>query len=180
MDRCMGGDTNGLGGTHFCPWPWEPLPFPVAPDSPYWLSHIVWVLLLCPLPPHAGLIPVTSTEVPVMYPLSSDAKNATTSATSMRMVGRGQNSAHSHRPKTAIISHQRHPSPQTSPQTPTTSPLENPKTLGISSFRPPSQGPHYIQCSPSGSPKCPIGIISVICKEILMWVKASFMDFFED
>ena len=34
---------------------------------------------------------MTSTDAPVMYPLSSDAKNATTSATSMGVEGREQN-----------------------------------------------------------------------------------------
>lgn len=59
----------------------------LAPDSPHLLSYMIWVPLLCPLPPHAGLIPVTSTEAPVIYPLSSDARNATTSATSMGIGG---------------------------------------------------------------------------------------------
>lgn len=54
-----------------------PLPFRLQSPS---LSHTAWVLFSCP--PHEGLIPLTSTEAPVMYPLSSDAKNATTSATS--------------------------------------------------------------------------------------------------
>lgn len=53
--------------------------------------------------PHEGLIPETSTEAPVIYPLSSDAKKATTSATSMGMVGEGQ--AHCLRSGVAILPH---------------------------------------------------------------------------
>lgn len=115
---------------------WELLLFPLAPDSLHLLSLIIWVPLLCPLPPHDGLIPVTSTEAPVMYPLSSDAKNVTASATSMRMVvvGRGWNPTHSHRSK-VITSHQ-NPSPPTH-TLPTTNPsevLSDTTNFGISSF----------------------------------------------
>lgn len=99
------------GGAHFGPSPMGTSALPaVAPDSLHLHSPIIWVPLLCPLPPHDGLIPVTSTEAPVMYPLSSDAKNATTSATSMGMMGRRQNSTHSHGPK-VITSHQNPSSP---------------------------------------------------------------------
>lgn len=103
-------ETNGLGGAHFGPMPMGTSAVPsVAPDSLYLLSLIIWVPLLFPLPPHDGFIPVTSTEAPVMYPLSSDAKNATTSATSTGMVGRRQNPTHSHGPK--VITSHRNPSP---------------------------------------------------------------------
>lgn len=102
-------ETNGLGvPILLCLWLLGTSALPsVAPDSPHLLSQMSWVPLLSPLPPQDGLIPVTSTEAPVMYPLSSDAKNATTSATSMGIVGRGQAPTYSHRPKRAIISHQK-------------------------------------------------------------------------
>lgn len=85
-DRCMGGERNRPGvptsvpglGT-LCPSQELKLLSP---------SHLVWVSLPHLLPPLKVLIPVTSTEAPVMYPLSSDAKNATTSATSTEMRGR--------------------------------------------------------------------------------------------
>lgn len=80
----MGGDV----GTHFCPWSKEGISVLQTAGSPS-LSHTTLILFSCP-PPHEGLIPLTSTEAPVMYPLSSDAKNATTSATSVGMVGEGQ------------------------------------------------------------------------------------------
>ena len=113
LDRCIGGD-KWAGGTHCGPSPMGTSALPsVAPDSLHLLSLIIWVPLLYPLPPHDGLIPVTSTEAPVMYPLSSDAKNVTASATSMGMVGVGGrwNPTHSHRSK-VITSHQ-NPSPPT-------------------------------------------------------------------
>lgn len=165
-------ETNGLGGTGvvFCPWPLGTSALTsVAPDSPHLFSQIIWIPFLCPLPPHDGLIPVTSTEAPVMYPLSSDAKNATTSATSMGTVRRGQNPTHSHRPKGAIIFHQKHPLPAKYTHQPPilVRPFQDTRLWDLFIQDPP-QGPLPTQCSPSGSPKCPIGIFPVTCKETLI------------
>lgn len=56
---------------------------------------------------------MTSTEAPVMYPLSSDAKNATTSATSMGAVGEGQSQFLSSR--VALLPQNPRPTPITNP-----------------------------------------------------------------
>lgn len=109
-------ETNGLGApTLLCPWPSGTSVLPsVPPDSPL-LSQTSRVHLSA-LPPQDGLVPVTSTEAPVMYPLSSDARNATTSATSTGAVGRGQAPTYSHRPK-GPSSLTRNPPPNTAPIT---------------------------------------------------------------
>lgn len=107
------------------------------------LSLTIWVPLLCSLPPQDGLIPVTSTEAPVMYPLASDAKNATTSATSMGIVERGHNPTHSYRPKWPSPPPSNTPSSQA--HTETTNPGENlsdTTDFGISSL---STVPHGLR-----------------------------------
>ena len=155
LDRCIGGDkwAGGEAPTSVLGL-WELLPSLSGSRLP---SFAFWVPLLCPLPPPDGLIPVTSTDAPVMYPLSSDAKNATTSATSMGMVGRGQNPTHS-QTQSSLLSESPLPQPPILVR-----PSQIPQTLGSL-----PSGPLCSQCSPSGSPICPIGIIPVTCKETLM------------
>lgn len=152
MDRCIGGDKLAGGyPPSSIPGLWELLPFPQWLQTP---SVFLYHLGSTSLPsPHDGLIPVTSTEAPVMYPLSSDAKNATTSATSMGIMRREQNAIHSHKPKGIIIS-EKHPLPPE--HTSTTNPGETqiPQTLGSVHLGPTSphsahpQGPQNV---PSGS-----------------------------
>lgn len=164
----MGGDV----GTHFCPWSKEGMSALQAAGAPHFLITI-WVLFSCP-PPHEGLIPLTSTEAPVMYPLSSDAKNATTSATSVGMVGEGQ--SYFLRYRLAIPS-TLHPPPQILNLHQSLIPVRPFQYYyRFKALFKPLPDPFCNPCSPSGSPMCPNGIIAVTCKETLTWVEVSFMD----
>lgn len=171
-------ETNGLGGAHFGPSPMGTSALPsVAPDSLHLLFLITWVPLLCPLPPHDGLIPVTSTEAPVMYPLSSDAKNATTSATSIGMAGRRQNPTHSHGPK-VITSHQ-NPSPPTHTLQPPilVKSSQIRQTLGSLHSGPLPRASSSFSAHPQDPPYVPLGSFQSPVRKY-KWVKVSFMDFF--
>lgn len=143
----------------------------VASDSPHLLSHIVWVPVLCPLSPHAGIIPVTSTEAPVMYPLSSDARNATTSATSMGMVGRGHNPSYSHRHKVAIISPK---------HTPTTSLSEIPQTLRSLHLGTLPRPASLLSAHPQGPPYVPSGSFWSPVRKHSYVAESFFYGFFEN
>lgn len=158
LDRCIGGNKWARGVCVCVVFPSSSVLTSVAPESPHLLSQIIWIPFLCPLPPHDGLIPVTSTEAPVMYPLSSDAKNATTSATSMGTVRRGQNPTHFHRPKGAIIFHQKYPFPPKHTHQPPI--LVRPSQIpdfGICSPRAFPRTHSPVSAHPEGPPNVPLG-----------------------
>lgn len=109
-----------------------------------------------------------------MYPLSSDAKNATTSATSVGMVGEGQ--SYFLRYRLAIPS-TLHPPPQILNLHQSLIPVRPFQYYyRFKALFKPLPDPFCNPCSPSGSPMCPNGIIAVTCKETLTWVEVSFMD----
>lgn len=175
-------ETNGLWGYRvvFCPWPSGTSALTsVAPDSPHLFSQIIWIPFLCPLPPHDGLIPVTSTEAPVMYPLSSDAKNATTSATSMGTVRRGQNPTHSHRPKGAIIFHQKQPLPAKHTHQPPilVRPFQIPD-FGICSSKTLPRAHSPLSAHPQGLPNVPLGSFQSPARKHSYVTASFFLNFF--